>query len=1141
MIEKTLHIGEFQYLTQLYTEEDFGISEVVYDKFVMLRNFTINNDIINDTHIYIMDKSTWQTLCHELRDNQENFQNGFDKVKSIVFPIQTTELTGFTTLYNEFNYNFTRESFYSGFDENDDPIPGNDVYQILDANGDEARIKCNKLRIYHPVTKKFLKGILSIENHLNGIHWYYLCNTIDKFPYNSETEIRRNNNIYSEYIEIDFPDIDWLFRVNKFDTDKDIYNAYFDERLNTVISVKNDNYISKIIIDEVERYYKLKFTLNIDIDKYENIAGDWLFYIGNNWPLDENNELSTNVNHFSDTNKLFNHIKGNMFPLVNEDEGKKYILMPEQFKDNIIISNVLNLNESNSNDALSLSEFVDVIEDFEYYWNDVKYILLQSKQVCKKIKLHDQRRNINKNKYFYIGAGTKVTDGGLDKYANLYKEPVEYNEETGKYTFTEINSNQTIQFYDYNDLFENSVETTRYTYKYQEYQIPNNIDSLYVLIPTVYEDQFIFSDTNLIDSNLIFELQYEIIRSNMELEGIEMKYSLIRLDYTKNKTIRVYTLQYKSNFNAYSLYGTNIVENEYNINNYIDLQYQLVPLALLLQPYIITEDLDPILNDIRKVKLYLKHNKSIENNYIITPFNISIYPYGYVDDNTGQYIYDDTLTIANNTYNVECRFVLNATFGFNEEKHRAAIITKFEYPNKAFFLEKHNGSSKDALQDAYMYYNNINFDDYKYFWVDMLLNDDPDAESKYVNAYDKLYETMKFDEKGRIYIDIDGKKCYNLIKKINIDGFDELELPVDISNKEKIKRLIDINYDNLWDQLRDWEIEEEYETNMDFFGFRIQIMTDQLFKNIIYNQTYSIDITSLDDFSFDLNNIFENWYELPDTLLCYVTFIDHIKNNVIAANYVVITKEYFKYMINDNNLFNLDKINHYNNMLKEINLDNISGIKQSDITTIVDEYYDGINTIVKNYEKSINDMLKSVNECFDNDSSTDDPTIEELKTKINRICNNESTTLSMLSDKLDDVNEGFKENYINNYSPFNFINNINCVINRQSEENLYNIKNNGSYTPKIIFQPIYFKTQDLQNIRIRSEVIQNIGVNLSKYMSKVETFKLVIDGLTFVEAGRNDSYVIFEINAESLSATSGTYNIVDQDNQYIASGSWQKY
>ena len=128
-------------------------------------------------------------------------------------------------------------------------------------------------------------------------------------------------------------------------------------------------------------------------------------------------------------------------------------------------------------------------------------------------------------------------------------------------------------------------------------------------------------------------------------------------------------------------------------------------------------------------------------------------------------------------------------------------------------------------------------------------------------------------------------------------------------------------------------------------------------------------------------------------------------------------------------------------------------------------------------------------------------------------------------DKIDDMK---KDN-------INFIDKITCVIKKKETQN--NTVPQRAST-KVLYKPIFFRTQDLQTITLRTNLTQNIGVNLSEYMTKVETFKLSIGDCQFTEIARNDIYVIFSINSAALSDTSGTYHISNQDDEYISSGKY---
>ena len=100
-------------------------------------------------------------------------------------------------------------------------------------------------------------------------------------------------------------------------------------------------------------------------------------------------------------------------------------------------------------------------------------------------------------------------------------------------------------------------------------------------------------------------------------------------------------------------------------------------------------------------------------------------------------------------------------------------------------------------------------------------------------------------------------------------------------------------------------------------------------------------------------------------------------------------------------------------------------------------------------------------------------------------------------------------------------------------------QNISSGNVKVIYKPVFYKVQDLQNIQIRKGVTQNIGVNLNNYLSKVNTFYMNIDGQQFIESARNEIYVIFKVQGNKITNVMGSYHISNQDNEYISSGNYQ--
>lgn len=227
-------------------------------------------------------------------------------------------------------------------------------------------------------------------------------------------------------------------------------------------------------------------------------------------------------------------------------------------------------------------------------------------------------------------------------------------------------------------------------------------------------------------------------------------------------------------------------------------------------------------------------------------------------------------------------------------------------------------------------------------------------------------------------------------------------------------------------------------------GFKIEIFNNLKRTNCIYTNYFEIDHpdTELDDFAFNLNNIFTDWRQIPEFLICRTTFTDKYLGNKLVSNDVLLTKDWIKYCINETNNYRL--------------------------------------SIENNQEKL---------------------------------------------DKISDMD----------LSKFNFINKVNCVIKREVKEDsklTYNTKNQ----PRVLYRPIFFRTSDLQNINIKSGFIQNIGLNLAEYMTKVASFKLVIGDLSLVEFARNDVYVIFKLDGKNLTLPTGEYHILTQDDEYVSSG-----
>lgn len=690
MNRKIINISNYMYVADLYDANTDLLDEQYVAEFVMLRNFTLINNVACDTDIYFIERSLYFNMCKELRESEDN------TTTLLTFPIPDSKTSGYSRYPNDFNDNYIDGSLYVG-----DAL-GLDVYEILGIENSTLKPKkilCDKIRIYHPIIHKYMNAVISIENYINNIHFHYLCRPWNTYKSKSETEFKVENNTYSEFIEVWFPNIDDIFKVNKDGT----FNTYYKEDLNIVASTKNEEFINSILV-------------------------------------------------------------------------------------------------------------------------------------------------------------------GSDKVSNY-------------------------------DLTEN---------------------------------------------------------------------------------------------------------------------VQIVPMNLLIQPFRIIQEIDPINETSIFAKLYLKTRTPVENNHLVHPINLTLFPYDSIDETTNIYMLDEDLPAASATFIYECKFAIKAKLGFSDGI--LSVINTFDYPTKEYFDSIYGDvEGTSPLIEAYKYYNDIKEDDYTIL-----------MSKKYKELYDDIEKKTSLSDYDK-----------DLVRKMaNMSSASDTEL---LKTWKRLKK-----------ESIEEEFKEEYGTTLDFLGYRIRIASDVWMKNVIYTDTIPITLDELDDFCFKLNGIFEKWYQLPESLVIKTSFIDRCLGIELPSNFVTVTKEWFKYMINDPEVYRLSNLTYMN--------DNMT-----------DEY------------------MKEID---------------------------------------------LADNHVN------FINNINCVVHKENEQSTIG---KSSTTMKVLYKPIFYRVNDLQSIRIRTGLDQNIGVNLVQYMTKVETFNITLGNREFKEIGRNDVYVIFNIKASELTGTSGTYNITDGDGTYISSGNWSVY
>lgn len=233
--------------------------------------------------------------------------------------------------------------------------------------------------------------------------------------------------------------------------------------------------------------------------------------------------------------------------------------------------------------------------------------------------------------------------------------------------------------------------------------------------------------------------------------------------------------------------------------------------------------------------------------------------------------------------------------------------------------------------------------------------------------------------------------------------------------------------------------------------------------------------------------------------------------------------------------------------LKEILGDSLEMVKY---TCIVSSDYLSKNIIHEeiSYSDRVDDFLFPMKDLFSKWSQVPDnvyvrlimedraigkncssPTVLFTKDKLKYTINEQQYTRLSIKKKETDIDDMNKEN-------FNFISNMNCRIVKSNDDKQQIQKN--SVQPRIIYKPIFFKVQDLQNIVLRSNMSQNIGISLSSYVNKVDEFILSIGENKWHETSRTSSFVIFNINSKLINEATGKYDILTSDNEYLSTGNY---
>ena len=361
------------------------------------------------------------------------------------------------------------------------------------------------------------------------------------------------------------------------------------------------------------------------------------------------------------------------------------------------------------------------------------------------------------------------------------------------------------------------------------------------------------------------------------------------------------------------------------------------------------------------IRIYHPHTK-INNNliiYIDTRINnIHFHLYCATIDNLATYS-ETEFTVDNIYYseyvdviipNIEQLFnntfyddSLNNIIGYDDTHHLPMNLFKTKFiiiQEDNNFYKQYLEDKKDNIIDSSYFSSNINVTLFPYSHVDDFTNLYLSDESYSANTV-TFSNNIKFAIKASFVLDeLPIIKCQFTLPENSI--YDNIIDAYQYYNNVTLEEYKGIFYEDS-DDADDDEAElygDEDGKEMKMCGFQIQIATDTSFRNIIYDET-NWDF-EFDDFSFQLNGIFDNWNQYPDILICRAKFIDRYLGSVIYSNNVMITKDHYKYLLSngrikniidvENNVYNIDII--FNEGINKIVINGKTYRKDSSFTII---------------------------------------------------------------------------------------------------------------------------------------------------------------------------------------------------------------
>ena len=97
MIRHTLNISGYTYVADLYDANIDMVNEQHTKYFIMLREFTLINNVVCDNDIYFIDSEIFNEYINDIRNSKDEVSD------KIVFPIPNSKSTGYSQHYMDYN------------------------------------------------------------------------------------------------------------------------------------------------------------------------------------------------------------------------------------------------------------------------------------------------------------------------------------------------------------------------------------------------------------------------------------------------------------------------------------------------------------------------------------------------------------------------------------------------------------------------------------------------------------------------------------------------------------------------------------------------------------------------------------------------------------------------------------------------------------------------------------------------------------------------------------------------------------------------------------------------------------------------------------------------------------------------------